>query len=113
VGPNVSKREREQRVPVQGGVLLGRGIVLAVGWNGSRGPVSYFSFSFSFPFFVFLISFIDFAKMFQITSNHFQRFCKIPCKVFKSIGNKFSRSKQDFLKEIEIEPNGFCLHKVE
>jgi hypothetical protein len=41
------------------------------------GPVSYFSLL----CFFLLISFIYFAKMLQITSNHFQRFCKIYCKV--------------------------------
>jgi hypothetical protein len=62
----------------------------------SPGPVSFFSLLCFFSFSVFLISFIDFAKMFQITSNHFQRFLQNSLQGFKSIGNKFSKSKQDF-----------------
>jgi hypothetical protein len=38
---------------------------------------SYFSCSFSFSFFCFLISILSFANMLQINSNHFQEFSKI------------------------------------
>jgi hypothetical protein len=67
-------------------------------WAGMVPGVHFHIFlSFdSFLFSNFPISFIDFAKMFQITSNHFQRFRKISLQGFKSIGNKFSKSKQDF-----------------
>jgi hypothetical protein len=53
-GPPVGVGRREVKVPVQGGKKMGRGLILAVGWNGSPGPVSYFSFSFSFLFLFFL-----------------------------------------------------------
>jgi hypothetical protein len=52
----------EGKVPVRGGALLGRGLVLAVGWNGSRGPASHFSLLCFFSFSIFRISFTDFAK---------------------------------------------------
>jgi hypothetical protein len=42
----------------------------------SPGPVFLFSFLFFFFFFCFLISFVSFAKMLQINSNHFQNFQK-------------------------------------
>jgi hypothetical protein len=32
---------------------MGRGLILAVGWKCSRGPISYFSFSFFFSFSIF------------------------------------------------------------
>jgi hypothetical protein len=81
VGSTWQRGERGQRVTVQGEAMLGHGLVLAVGWNGSRGPFSYFSFLYFLFFFCFLNSFIDFAKMLQINSNHFQRFYKNHCKV--------------------------------
>jgi hypothetical protein len=80
-GLHCQREKGEKMVPVRGGVLLGRGLVLAVGWNGSRGPFSCFSLLCFFSFSIFLISFIDFAKILQITSNHFQRFCKIHSRV--------------------------------
>jgi hypothetical protein len=54
-GVHCQWEEERKRVPVRGGVLLGRGLILAVGWNGSRGPVSYFSLLYFFFFSVFLI----------------------------------------------------------
>jgi hypothetical protein len=55
VGSTVSGEEERKRVPVRGGVLLGRGLVLAMGWNASQGPFSYFSLLYFFFFSVFLI----------------------------------------------------------
>jgi hypothetical protein len=60
---------------------VGRGLVSVLGRNVSPGPFSYFSLLCFFSFSIFLISFIDFAKMLQINSNRFQKFCKIHSKV--------------------------------
>jgi hypothetical protein len=80
-GPPVGVGRGEVKVPVRGGALLGRGLVLAVGWNGSRGPASYFSLLCFFSFSIFPISFTDFTKMLQINSTYFQKVCKNHCKV--------------------------------
>jgi hypothetical protein len=96
VGPTWQRGERGQRVPVWGGALLGRGLVLVVGWNGSRGPVSYFSLLCFFSFSIFPISFTDFAKCFKTIQTTFREFLQKSLQGFKSVGNKFSESKQDF-----------------
>jgi hypothetical protein len=56
---------------------VGRGPKLVPGQIGFPGPFSYFLFFFFF--FCFLNSFISFAKMLQINSNHFQKFSKNQC----------------------------------
>jgi hypothetical protein len=69
------------------GTGSGRGVVGPWAHSGRGlerlpGSISQFLLFSSFSFYLFFpISFIDFAKMLQITSNHFQRFCKIHCKV--------------------------------
>jgi hypothetical protein len=47
----------------------------------NRVPAAFYSFSFFFSlfFFCFLYSFILFAKMLQINSNHFQKYSKNQC----------------------------------
>jgi hypothetical protein len=52
-GLHCQREKGEKMVPVRGGVLLGHGLVLAVGWKGSRGPFSYFSLLFFFSFSIF------------------------------------------------------------
>jgi hypothetical protein len=47
-----------------------------------RFPLAFFYFFvLFFFFFCFLISFVTFANMLQINSNHFHKFCKIHNKV--------------------------------
>jgi hypothetical protein len=46
------------------------------GPNGFPGVLFIFLFSFLLFFSVFRISFVSFAKMLQINSNHFQKFSK-------------------------------------
>jgi hypothetical protein len=70
--PPVSEERREKGIPFRDCFLLGCGPILVPGQMGSPGPFSYFLF-----FFCFLISFIVFAKLLQINSNHFQKFSKI------------------------------------
>jgi hypothetical protein len=55
---------------------MGRGLVLAVGWKCSPGPLTLFPFSFSISF-LFSYSFITFANLVQIDSNQFVKFSKI------------------------------------
>jgi hypothetical protein len=64
----------------------------------------------SFSFFCFLISFLDFAKMFQSKSNSFQKFSK-DCTSFK-VNNKTSfQVKGVFsIKYYELGKRGLCLH---
>jgi hypothetical protein len=79
-GPH-GREGRGQRVTVWGWAMLGRGWLLGLGRKASRGPFFIFFFSKLLFFFYFLIPFIDFARMFQISSNHFQKFCKNHSKV--------------------------------
>jgi hypothetical protein len=62
-----------------------------------RRPFS-FSNSFSFSFSVFPISFIQFAKIPQINSNHFQKFSKIQCNALTQQENYFFRTGTRFSK---------------
>jgi hypothetical protein len=64
------------------GFLTPGGPWAACGTGPIRFPGSIFIFfsSLLLFFFYFLNSFIDFAKMLQINSNHFQNFCKIHSK---------------------------------
>jgi hypothetical protein len=50
-----------------------------LGRKGFPRVLFLFSFLFFFFFFCFLISFVSFAKMLQINSNHFQKFSKNQC----------------------------------
>jgi hypothetical protein len=95
-GPHVDERERgvayrfgEERRWAMGRLLF---------WAETfpPGPFSYFSFLCFFSFSIFLISFTDFAKMLQINLNYFQKFCRNSQQGFKSIGNKFSETNQEF-----------------
>jgi hypothetical protein len=54
----------------------------------------FFFFSFS----VFLIPFIDFAKLLQMKSNHFQKFCKIQDKVLNQQQTCFQNQNNIFIK---------------
>jgi hypothetical protein len=76
VGSTWQRGERGQRVTVRGWAMLGRGWFLELGRKASRGPFFIFFFSKLLFFLYFLIPFIDIARMFQISSNHFQKFCK-------------------------------------
>jgi hypothetical protein len=69
-------------VPVQGGVLLGHGLILAVGRKGSRGPFSYFFSSLLLFFFYF--------------SYFFHRFCKNAPNQFKPLSEILQNSQQGF-----------------
>jgi hypothetical protein len=62
VGPAVSEKRVGGTVPVWGAAMLGRGLVLAVGWKGSPDPFPLFYF---FSIFLFYFSFVIFAKQFQ------------------------------------------------
>jgi hypothetical protein len=74
VGPTVSVKERERgRVDTGSGFeKMGRGLVLAVGWKCSPGPLTLFPFSFSISF-LFSYSFYNFCKF---GSNCFKSICK-------------------------------------
>jgi hypothetical protein len=85
------------------GTGLGWGVARPWARSG-RGLELFPGSSFKF-FFFFLFSFFYFSYFFhrfcKNVPNHFKPLSEIlqnPCKVFKSIGNKFSRSKQDFFK---------------
>jgi hypothetical protein len=71
-------------------------------WAGSSrvGPVrlSLFFCSVILSIFCFLISFIDFAKLLQINSNHFQKFCKIQGKVLNQQQTYFQNQSRVFNK---------------
>jgi hypothetical protein len=61
------KRERGKGIPHR----LGKWAVSGSRWNG---PFHFFSSSFFYFIFLFLISFIPFAFWFQIDSNQFLKF---------------------------------------
>jgi hypothetical protein len=75
-GPPIGVGRGEVKVPVRGGVLLGRGLVLAVGWNGSRGPASYFSLLCFFPFLFFLFLSQILQKCSKSIQTTFRKFVK-------------------------------------
>jgi hypothetical protein len=62
VGPTVSEKREGGAVPVRGAAMLGRGLVLAVGWKGSP---TLFPFFYFFLIFLFCFSSVIFAKQFQ------------------------------------------------
>jgi hypothetical protein len=80
VGPPVSVQERG-KIPIR--VFPS----WAAGWfhfwaeRVPWGPVLYFYFLFSFSFFCFLTSFITFANLIQIASNHLCEVSKIPSNI--------------------------------
>jgi hypothetical protein len=80
-GPVLSVGERERRGYRFG--VFGWAVGLFWYWAEwfPRGPFHIFLFLASFPFLFFLNSLIDFAKMLQTNSIHFQKFCKIYSKV--------------------------------
>jgi hypothetical protein len=59
---------------------------------------SYFFCAISFLIFCFLISFLDFAKLLQMNSNHFQKFCKIQDKVLNQQQTCFQNQNKIFIK---------------
>jgi hypothetical protein len=67
----VSGGEEKRAGSVEG--FLGRGLVAVLGRKGSRGPISYFSFSSSFPF-LFSYFFCIFCKN---ASNQFKPLSEI------------------------------------
>jgi hypothetical protein len=75
-GSTCQRGKGEKWVPVRDW-LAGPRASLTSGPKGfPRGPSLFFC-SLSFSLFCFLISFVDFAKLLQINSNHFQKFSKI------------------------------------
>jgi hypothetical protein len=70
-------RTEEYRFGLDTGPRLASG----VGPKGFPGALFHIFLSFVLFFFYFLISFTDFAKMFQIKSNLFQKICKIHSRV--------------------------------
>jgi hypothetical protein len=95
--PERGEKSGEKTVPTGGVHMAGRGeraegngsgrgdagpwLASGVGPKGFPGSVFIFFSPLLLFLFYFLNSFTDFAKMFQINSNHFQRFHKIHCKV--------------------------------
>jgi hypothetical protein len=71
-----------------------------VGLKGFPGSISIFISSFLFFFFCFLISFLEFAKLLQINSNHFQKFCKIQGKVLNQQQTCFQNQNRFLLKDL-------------
>jgi hypothetical protein len=76
VGPTYQRARERERVPFWEFGRVGRGLLAELGRIASPRPFLIFSFAFPFPFLVFPISFILFAKMLQINSNHYQKFSK-------------------------------------
>jgi hypothetical protein len=95
--PERGEKSGEKTVPIGGvhcqwrgrekeGTGSGRGVAGPWARSGHGlewfpGPSFTFFSSLLLFFFYFLIPFIDFARMFQISSNHFQKFCKNHSKV--------------------------------
>jgi hypothetical protein len=75
------QRAREEQRDTASGFLPRLRADSDTGPNRSLRPLFIFILFSPFSFSVFLISFIDFAKKLQFNSNHFQKFCKIHCKV--------------------------------
>jgi hypothetical protein len=73
--PPVSRRKEKRWVPVRER-RYGPRADSVTGPNRFPGSISIFISSFLLFFFCFLISFVSFAKMHQINSNHFQKFSK-------------------------------------
>jgi hypothetical protein len=72
----MSVRKEGLALPFRSDPGMGRGPPPDLGRNGSPGPFSCFYFFSSFSFSVFLISFLDFAFVTQMTSNQFVKFSK-------------------------------------
>jgi hypothetical protein len=92
VGPVCQREKRGETVPVQDFSRVGCGLILGLGQRGSLRSSFIFLFSFLLFFLWFLYSFVSFAKMLQINSNHFQEFSKIQNSPFKIVNNKFPRT---------------------
>jgi hypothetical protein len=78
-GPHVGEEEEGSGIPVWERFPGPRAHFLFWAERVPRGPFSYFLFLFFFFLFCFLISFVSFAKMLQIKSNHFINSSNIPC----------------------------------
>jgi hypothetical protein len=76
VGHAVSEKNRGRGYRFGGTAMLGRGLILAVGWKGSPSSFSIF-FLFSLFLFLFSFSFITFSNLVQIASNQFVKIPKI------------------------------------
>jgi hypothetical protein len=100
-GLHCQREKGEEMVPVRGGGCWAVGSF----WPWAEpfpGSISHFLLFSSFSFYLFFpISFIDFAKMLQITSNHFQRFCKIDCKVLNQYETSFQNQNNIFNRNID------------
>jgi hypothetical protein len=83
-----------------------------VGPKGFPGSVFIIFSSLLLFFSAFLNSFTDFAKMFQINLNHFQRFFKKILQGFKSVGKQVFKIKTRFLTELRIVAIGFSCIKL-
>jgi hypothetical protein len=79
----VSARERERARTGSGLGLVGLWAPSEAGPKAIPRAFSYFLFFFLFSFSGFLFLFLSFAKMLQINSNFFHKFCKIPSIVLK------------------------------
>jgi hypothetical protein len=89
-GSHLAAREREGA-----GYRFGKGCCWAVGRLRSWAetfPRVHFHVFISSLLFLFLISFISFARMLQINSNQFLKFYKIQNSPFKTVNNKFPKS---------------------
>jgi hypothetical protein len=62
------------------------------------GSFSYFYFFSSFSFSVSFISFVSFANMYQINSNHFHKFCIIHSRVSNQHQTCFQNQSKVFNK---------------
>jgi hypothetical protein len=95
VGPT-HQRGKERTGGTALGLILGRGWLLELGRKASLGSFSYFSLLCFFYFFYFSYFFHRFCKN---APNQFKPLSEILQKSlqgFKSVGNKFLESKQDF-----------------
>jgi hypothetical protein len=77
MGPGVSEVREAGNVSEETGV--GRGLIVGLGRIVAPGLFLVFFFFSSFLLFLFSISFISFAKLLQINSNHFQKNSKNQC----------------------------------
>jgi hypothetical protein len=93
---HVSARwEGKREVPVRRSPTGPRAALTSGPKCSPRGPSLFFLFS-SLFFFCFLISFVTFANMLEINSNHFHKFCKIHSKVSNQHQTCFQNQSKDF-----------------
>jgi hypothetical protein len=77
VGPTRQWREGARDIPFRAPQVSGPWAPFLAGPKVTPRPFSYFLFFFFFSFSGFLFLFLSFAKMLQINSNFFHKFCKI------------------------------------